>query len=53
MLELGQERWGGCAGTTFPDLMIHGVLGHDLDAGKSPDAQSVATPGSWVGSEKN
>lgn len=39
-------------GATFPEPMMHGVLGHYLDSGKSPDAWSMATRGNWVGSKK-
>ena len=38
----------GCRCAAFPGPMIHGVLGHYLDSGKSPDAWSLATSGSCV-----
>lgn len=35
----------GCGGVTFPDPMMHEVLGQFLNSGKSPDAWSLATRG--------
>lgn len=58
LLKLGQERRGGFGelwmwAATLPEPMMHGVLGHYLDSGKSPAAWSVAARGSWVGSKKS